>query len=190
MLSGWGISLRASAWSYFILFYVTLYYYILFYVFIFPSSWARPWMPALLSERPDALSGWAPWQVRGGRSSPGCHHEGPIRSLDPISSSCDLCASPLYIWPCWTFPLFQMSSRRAGETRGRNICLGFFWKPLSWWTRNLLHHSPTCKQIRYLHHLPLIVELASDGPMSCWGEGNRVQVLHWTPSTKFAGNKI
>lgn len=169
MLSGWDISLGASTWSYFVSFDAILYYYMLFYVFISPSSWARPCMPALLSEQPGALSGWAPWQAREGRSSPGCHHEGPIRSLDPISSSCDLCASPLYIWLCWTFPLFQKCPHGAQAKREEGTFVWvFFWKPLSWWTRNLLHHSPTCKQIRYLHHLPLMMELASDGPMSCW----------------------
>lgn len=76
---------------------------------------------------------------------------------------------PLYIWLCWTFPLFQKCPHGAQAKREEGTFVWvFFWKPLSWWTRNLLHHSPTCKQIRYLHHLPLMMELASDGPMSCW----------------------
>jgi len=52
------------------------------------------------------------------------NHEGPIRFLDPISSSCDLCAS-LCTYGYTELSLSFKCLYSTDEMRGRTICLIF-----------------------------------------------------------------
>jgi len=185
--SGRGINWR----NHLELLYVILCYFMLFYAYVLPGA-----APQLLLSTASPHS-----QVRDSKRCWGCPsavtlhvvlagQQGPIRSLDPISCSCDLCAALCtYGWAELSLSFKCPRVTQAKWEEGPFV--SFFWESLWWWTMNLLHHSPTCKQINYLHHLPLIAELASTGPVCCNGcreEG--MWVFHWILSTKLSGIKI
>lgn len=49
-------------------------------------------------------------------------HEGPLRFVDPINSSCDLCAYLPCMWLCQTFTPLHMSSYSVGRMTCTTVC--------------------------------------------------------------------